>query len=105
MVGIAQKWNSRTFRSVTSDSANSSPLINPLLRELIKEIDFFGPLTVERYMKLALTHPVHGFYMKQDVFGSKGHFITAPEISQIFGEVFKSLICRISVLQINLRPY
>lgn len=38
-------------------------------------------------MKLALTHPKHGYYMRKDVFGSQGDFTTAPEISQLFGEV------------------
>ncbi len=30
---------------------------------------------------------MQGYYMKQDVFGSHGDFITSPEISQVFGEV------------------
>lgn len=58
-----------------------------LLDEMIQRIKISGPLTVEEYMKMSLTHPQFGFYMKQDVFGSKGHFITSPEISQMFGEV------------------
>ena len=45
------------------------------------------PMTVDRYMELCLTHPVHGYYMKQDPFGANGDFTTAPEISQIFGEI------------------
>jgi NADH dehydrogenase [ubiquinone] 1 alpha subcomplex assembly factor 7 len=46
-----------------------------------------GPITLERYMDLALGHPVHGYYMKQDPFGAAGDFTTAPEISQMFGEL------------------
>ncbi len=46
-----------------------------------------GPITVAEYMELALTHPEHGYYMKQDPFGQGGDFTTAPEISQMFGEV------------------
>ncbi|MDE3060835.1 MAG: SAM-dependent methyltransferase [Pseudomonadota bacterium] len=44
-------------------------------------------MTVAQYMALALTHPEHGYYMHHDPLGARGDFITAPEISQIFGEV------------------
>ena len=46
-----------------------------------------GPVSVERYMALALSHPVHGYYMSREPFGTEGDFITAPEISQMFGEL------------------
>lgn len=46
-----------------------------------------GPLTVAEFMHDALTHPTHGYYTaKDDVFGSRGDFITSPDISQLFGE-------------------
>ena len=46
-----------------------------------------GPITLERYIELALSHPQFGYYMKQDPFGAAGDFTTAPEISQMFGEM------------------
>jgi NADH dehydrogenase [ubiquinone] 1 alpha subcomplex assembly factor 7 len=46
-----------------------------------------GPITLERYVELALGHPTLGYYMKQDPFGAAGDFTTGPEISQMFGEL------------------
>ncbi len=58
------------------------------LRDILTQrIKDNGPMTVDEYMRLALSHPEHGYYIKQDPFGQSGDFITAPEVSQLFGEM------------------
>lgn len=58
-----------------------------LQREIRRLITTTGPMPVADYMRLALTHPQHGYYVGRDPLGAAGDFITAPEISQMFGEL------------------
>jgi NADH dehydrogenase [ubiquinone] 1 alpha subcomplex assembly factor 7 len=44
-------------------------------------------MTLAEYMAMALGDPDHGYYMRAEPFGAGGDFITAPEISQVFGEL------------------
>jgi len=56
-------------------------------RDLAARIAASGPITVADYMAQALLHPTKGYYSTRDPLGQQGDFTTAPEISQMFGEV------------------
>lgn len=50
-------------------------------------IEAGGPLSVADYMALSLFDPQDGYYTTREPFGTAGDFTTAPEISQMFGEL------------------
>ncbi len=54
---------------------------------LISQISEQGPIRLDTYMSTCLLHPEHGYYTSRTPFGASGDFITAPEISQMFGEL------------------
>ncbi|MDB5549177.1 MAG: methyltransferase [Tardiphaga sp.] len=58
--------------------------LHGVIRKLIRSA---GPMPVWRYMQLCLTHPQYGYYISRDPLGREGDFTTAPEVSQMFGEL------------------
>ena len=62
-------------------------MTTPLEALLIRRIRATGPITLADYMAECLLHPEYGYYTTRPPFGRDGDFITAPEISQMFGEL------------------
>jgi SAM-dependent MidA family methyltransferase len=60
---------------------------SPLESEIRRLIGLAGPMSIADYMRLCLTHPQYGYYLTHEPIGAAGDFITAPEISQMFGEL------------------
>ncbi|MCW0236637.1 MAG: SAM-dependent methyltransferase [Ferrovibrio sp.] len=69
--------------AAATGGVKAAPLLDILRRRIAAE----GPITVTAYMADCLLHPEHGYYRSQEAIGLHGDFITAPEISQMFGEL------------------
>jgi NADH dehydrogenase [ubiquinone] 1 alpha subcomplex assembly factor 7 len=69
--------------------------VSPLEQLIRERIAAAGALSVADYMALCLGHPEHGYYATRDPLGARGDFVTAPEISQLFGEMIGGWIAAV----------
>jgi SAM-dependent MidA family methyltransferase len=63
------------------------PRKTPLADKIVRLIETGGPLSVSDYFHICLSDTQHGYYMTREPFGASGDFITAPEVTQLFGEM------------------
>ena len=86
---IVMAWRRKTPEPILQNPVPRQAVTeySPLQSEIKKLIKSSGPMPVWRYMELCLTHPEHGYYVSRDPLGREGDFTTAPEVSQMFGEL------------------
>jgi SAM-dependent MidA family methyltransferase len=72
---------------------------------LVRRIAAQGPISVADYMAECLLHPEHGYYTTRAPFGAAGDFTTAPEISQMFGELLGLCMVQCWVDQGQPKPF
>ncbi|WP_108658588.1 class I SAM-dependent methyltransferase [Acuticoccus kandeliae] len=65
--------------------------MTPVEARLLRRIALTGPISVAEYMAACLTDP-DGYYSGREPFGAAGDFVTAPEISQMFGELLGAFV-------------
>jgi NADH dehydrogenase [ubiquinone] 1 alpha subcomplex assembly factor 7 len=83
-------------------SARSCPALSAgaLGQKIARRIRAEGPLSVAAYMAMALYDPNEGYYARHQPIGAQGDFVTAPEISQVFGELI-GLWCAVEWRQLG----
>ncbi|MFQ8431434.1 class I SAM-dependent methyltransferase [Amaricoccus sp. W119] len=69
--------------------------MTPLGEVIERLIAEHGPMRLDEYMALCLGHPEHGYYTRRDPLGAGGDFTTAPEISQMFGELIGAWLAEV----------
>ncbi|TPW30393.1 class I SAM-dependent methyltransferase [Pararhizobium mangrovi] len=62
-------------------------MATPLLDRIKAQISASGPIGVADYFAMCLSDPQAGYYTTREPFGRDGDFVTAPEVSQLFGEI------------------
>lgn len=76
--------------------------MTPLAEKIKAIIRVNGPISVTDYFALCLADPEYGYYKTRDPFGRGGDFVTAPEVSQLFGEMIGIFL--LEAWQKHLKP-
>jgi len=79
--------------------------VNALADILARRIAATGPITLADYMAECLLHPQFGYYATRDPLGAAGDFTTAPEISQMFGEMLGLFLAQVWMDQGRPAPF